>query len=84
MSDDEIMAKVTEIIQDIFENLDMSVTPETTAVMVPGWDSAAQIKLLLAVEEEFSIHFSAREMDQLRHVGDLIAAISRQLGPTQK
>jgi acyl carrier protein len=74
------MAKVTEILQDIFENPDMRVTPETTADMVPGWDSMAQVKLLLTVEEEFSIHFSSREMDQLRNVGDLINAIAGQLG----
>jgi acyl carrier protein len=74
------MAKVTEILQDIFENPDMQVTPETTADMVPGWDSMAQVKLLLTVEEEFSIHFSSREMDQLRNVGDLINAIAGQLG----
>jgi acyl carrier protein len=80
MSNVKILAKVTEILQDIFENPDMQVTPETTADTVPGWDSMAQIKLLLTVEEEYSIHFSSREMDQLRNVGDLIAAIDRQLG----
>jgi acyl carrier protein len=40
----------------------------------------AQIKSLLAVKEEFSIHFSSREMDKLRNVGDHAAAIVPQIG----
>ena len=77
MTNDEIMAKIAGILQDIFEDPDLEVTAETNALMVPGWDSMAQIKLIMAVEEEFSIQLSSREMDQLRNVGDLVTAVSR-------
>jgi acyl carrier protein len=80
MTMSSIMPKVVDILMDIFENQDLQITAETTALMVPGWDSMAQIKILMAVEEEFLIHFSSREMDKLRNVGDLVAAIARQTG----
>ena len=77
MSDAAILSKVTEILRDVFEDPELQVTGETTAQMVPGWDSMAQINILMTVEETYSIHFSSREMDQLRNVGDLVAAIAR-------
>ncbi len=80
MTDTEILDQITEILRDIFEDPALQVTPETTAKMVPGWDSMAQVKLLMAVEEAFGIHFSSREMDRLRNVGDLIGIVARHTG----
>ncbi len=74
---DAIMSKMTDILRDIFEDPDLVVTPETNAKSVPGWDSMAQVKVLMAVEEEFDVRFSSREMDKLRNVGDLVAAVAR-------
>jgi acyl carrier protein len=74
---DAIMSKMTDILRDIFEDPDLAVTPETNAKSVPGWDSMAQVKVLMAVEEEFDVRFSSREMDKLRNVGDLVAAVAR-------
>jgi acyl carrier protein len=77
MSEADILAKVTEILRDIFEKPDLAVTGQTTAKMVPGWDSMAQIKLLMQVEEDFDVHFSSREIDRLNNVGDLVAIIAK-------
>jgi acyl carrier protein len=74
---DAIMSKMTDILRDIFEDPDLAVTAETNAKSVPGWDSMAQVKVLMAVEEEFDVRFSSREMDKLRNVGDLVAAVAR-------
>jgi acyl carrier protein len=77
MSDTAILVKLTEILRDIFDNYSLVVTLETTALDVPGWDSIAQINLLTAVEAEYGIEFSAREMDQLLNIGDLVSAVAR-------
>jgi acyl carrier protein len=74
------MQQITGILRDIFEDENLQVTPETNAKMVPGWDSMAQVKVLMAIEEEFGVHFSSREMDRLRNVGDLVAAVTRHSG----
>ena len=74
------MTTLTEILRDIFEDPDLQVTPETTAKEVPGWDSMAQVKVLMAVEEEFGMRFSSREMSKLRNVGEMTAAIARHTG----
>jgi acyl carrier protein len=80
MTDAEILEKMTVLLRDIFETPDLDVTPETNAKMVTGWDSMAQVKVLMAIEEEFGLRFSSREMDKLRNVGDLVAAVARHNG----
>lgn len=77
MAKDEIMAIVVDIIRDVFDDPDLIVTDATNASMVAQWDSTAQINILMAVEEQFAIELSSREMDGLQNVGDLVAAIER-------
>jgi acyl carrier protein len=50
---------------------DFEITPTTTAESVPGWDSLAHLRILLAIEAEYGIRFSTLEVLRLKHVGDL-------------
>ena len=76
MTNETILADVTELLREVFDDPDLAVTPETSAKDVQGWDSMKQVMILLAVEEKFEIELSTREMDRLRNVGDLVAAIA--------
>jgi acyl carrier protein len=80
MSHDHIMAKLTEILRDVLEDPNLVAEPETSAETVPGWDSMKQILILMAVQETFRIKLTTREIDRLRNVGDLAAAIGRHAG----
>jgi len=46
-----------------------------TAADVPGWDSLTNIRLLDAIEREFSISLSVSEVMSLSSVGGLIDVI---------
>jgi acyl carrier protein len=46
-----------------------------TAEDVVGWDSAAHVNLILAIEMRFGITFRTSEIDDIRTVGELIDAI---------
>ena len=76
MSDEAILETVTELLREVFDDPVLHVTKQTSAKDVPGWDSMKQVMILLAVEEKFDIQLSTREMDRLRDVGDLVAAIA--------
>ena len=76
MKDETILADVTELLREVFDDPELAVTPQTSAKDVQGWDSMKQVMILLAVEEKFEIELSTREMDRLRNVGDLVAAIA--------
>jgi len=76
MTDDQILTEITALLRDVFDDPALTVSPATTAKDVPGWDSMKQVMILLAVEEKFEIEFTTREMDGLRNVGDLVAAVA--------
>ncbi len=56
---------------------DFPIDDLTVAYMVPGWDSLSHARIILAVEEEFGLHFKTAELLRLSNVGDLQALISR-------
>lgn len=75
----DIMDKVAAVIRDMFEDYDGPVTETLTANDVPGWDSLAQVKLMVAIETEFNIRFASREINEPADVGELIALIQKKL-----
>jgi acyl carrier protein len=77
MSNNVIVEGLTQILRDVLEDPDLVIPGDTTAGAEPGWDSMQHIQILIAVEKKFQVKFSLREMDRLRCVGDLAAAIER-------
>ena len=49
-----------------------------TARDFDGWDSLANIRLLLTIERKYQIKFSASEIGDLKKVGDLVQLIARK------
>jgi len=76
MPEADIYATLGEIFRDVFLRDDIAVTPELTAKDVADWDSFKQIEIILAVESQYRIKFSTRELDSLQSVGDLARIIA--------
>jgi acyl carrier protein len=76
MAEADIYASLQHIFNDVFLRDDITLTPETTAKDIAGWDSFKQIEIILALESEYRIKFSTRELDSLRSVGDLVRVVA--------
>lgn len=76
---DEHLKRVQEIMVDVFDDDDLTVTRDTSADDVEDWDSLSHIRLMVAVEREFGVKFTNAEIEQLQKVGDLIDLIDRKL-----
>jgi acyl carrier protein len=72
----DIYAKLSDILQDVFDDDDLTATPELSATDVSGWDSLAHVRLMLSVERAFGVRFSATEVNSFKNVGDLAQAIA--------
>jgi acyl carrier protein len=70
--------KLQDLMRDIFEDEALVIDAETSPEDVPGWDSFANIQLLAAVSESFSVKFTTEEAIKVRTVGDLLALIARR------
>ena len=78
MSRDEIFTRLNEVFQDVFGDDDITVTDETTAADVEGWDSLRHITLLAAVEDEFDIDFSMGQTVKMKNVGEMVDYIEEE------
>jgi len=77
MTATEVLAKLTIIFREVFDDDHIALTFETTARDVDGWNSTANIRLMVTIEDAFDIKFDVGEFQEFRNVGDLAAGVSR-------
>jgi acyl carrier protein len=75
MDDPQIYARLTEILQGVFDDESIEATPQLAAKDVDGWDSLTHIRLILTVEKAFKVKFTTSEIGKLENVGGLAALI---------
>ena len=75
----EIWGRVRDVFATFFGDPTVKVNAGTTAADVPGWDSLANVELMVEVEQSFGIRFRTGEVVGLRNVGELVALIVRRL-----
>lgn len=76
MNEADIISELTPLFQEVLDNPSLTLTPDTQAADVAGWDSVAHITLVVVIEQKFGIHFNTAEIEELRNVGDLAKLIS--------
>ena len=65
----ELLAQFGEVMCEVFEDDELTITRETTASDVDGWDSLMHINLIIAVEKKFGIRFATAEISGLKGKG---------------
>ena len=76
---DTTMDTLTDIFRHLFEDPDISLSPETTANDVDGWDSLSHMLLITEIENSFSVKFKLKDLNKMRNVGDMIDIIIAKL-----
>ena len=71
----EIYERLNEVFQDVFDDDSLTVTPNTTASDIEDWDSLSHITLVAAVEDEFRMKFSMKEVTGMKNVGEMVKLI---------
>ena len=75
MDTSAVLARVTEIVRDTLDDDDILLSPDTVASNVPGWDSLAHIRIMVAVEQAFHIRLKTDQITSLKDVGGLVDLI---------
>ena len=70
--------RIREVFREVFDDDEMEIWDEMAAKDVPEWDSLAQVKLIIGLEEEFEIKFTTHEVAQMTCIGDLKRALFRK------
>ena len=79
MEPENILLQLQPIFRDVFDDQSLSVSRESSAETVTGWDSLAHLNLVMSVEQAFGIRFALGELQGLKHVGDLVDLMHRKL-----
>jgi acyl carrier protein len=74
----DVTERLTEVFRTTFGDEMLVLEPAMTADDVAGWDSVSHITLIYAIEDEFGIKFSSRDLEELTCVGDLIETVQRR------
>lgn len=72
----EIFERLTDIFRDVFDDDGITLTDETTAADIDGWDSLMHITLVGEVEDGFGIRFSMKEVVGMKNVGEMADIIA--------
>lgn len=76
MKRDEIFERLTPVFHEVFDDDDIVLSDGMSADDVDEWDSLSHIRLVVAVEEVFSLRFDASEVVELENVGQFVSLIA--------
>lgn len=74
----DILSRIQDVVRDELDDDDISLTLDTQASDVDGWDSLAHVRIVIAVESEFGVRFDTMDITSLKNVGDLVALVEAQ------
>jgi acyl carrier protein len=64
--------RIQNILRVIFDDDSISIHNQMYITDVKGWDSLANIQIILSIEEEFNIQFSLEEMGSFKKIDDIV------------
>lgn len=74
----EIFTRLNRVFQEVFDDITIRVTPQTTADDIEDWDSLEHITLISAVEREFRMKFKMGEISSMKNVGEMAQIIAQR------
>lgn len=79
MEEPQILARLTNIFRDIFDEGSIEAVPELSVKDIEGWDSLAHIRLILTIEKVFKIKFATSEVREIEKVQDIVSVIKARV-----
>jgi acyl carrier protein len=69
------LALVQRVFREVLDNEDLKISRTTTQQDLEGWDSVAQVKIIISLEAELGVRFPNDEVAKAKSVGDLLALV---------
>lgn len=75
MERNEILSKIQELLAEIIDNEELVLIEASAPSDVDDWDSLAHFNLVMELQKEYGIKFTASEIQTWSCVGDIINSI---------
>ena len=77
MDEPAIYSGLTQIFREQLRKPALVITPAMTQNDLPGWDSAAMVAIIMAVEEQFNMEFTPNDLRNIRSIADLARLVQQ-------
>lgn len=71
----DIYERLNRVFREVFDDDTIAVNASTTAADIDDWDSLTHIQLIAAVEDEFGVKFSMKQVSSMKNVGEMAEII---------
>ena len=71
------LERLQTIFREIFDDEAITLTRETTPDHIAQWDSMNHVNLIVTIEEEFDVFFSASQAAGFANVGELVDILTK-------
>ena len=78
MTKEQAMDRLTKVFQDVFDDDEIVLTDNTSAKDIEDWDSLEHINLIAAVEKEFKMRFTMKEVSGMKNVGEMAGIVAER------
>lgn len=72
----DIYERLNRVFREVFDDDTITVNASTTAADIDDWDSLTHIQFIAAVEDEFGVKFSMKQVSSMKNVGEMAEIIS--------
>ena len=76
---EELLERIQYIAADLFSLSVNQITSTSSSETVEQWDSLQHLNLILALEEEFGVQFTPRDMENMLDIEAIISIIQEKL-----
>lgn len=78
MDRETVKKRLTAVFRDVFDDDGIELSDSTTADDIEAWDSLEHITLISAVEKEFKMRFTMKEVSGMKNVGEMINIVAER------
>jgi acyl carrier protein len=79
MDQQQLHSALEAVFRAVFDRDDLTISDDMTAADVDGWDSLAQINIVVGAEDAFKVRFTTAEIKALKNVGGFKRLIAEKL-----
>ena len=67
------------LLEEVLDQSGIAIVPETTAKDIEGWDSLNHVRLLVRIEQRYSIDLPLGDIEEANNVGELLTIVNHAL-----